>query len=413
MSEEKKPKKDLRARLGRTIAPNTPGAPAITTPIVAPGKPAAIAAPPSAGGEVAAPAVVAPPVLAPPVAAPGLKTPFGGADIAPPPFAQPKAAEPAKPRPPADPFAAGPSSQGPQEVRIVFDDKTAVSDAEVGRTQRGRGLIVGILCLVVGIALGAGAGSMNGRRQIHNLAVRDGDEVAAHVNTASAVVTEAQTHLDAIVSAAGGGTSGTPSVAYSEIEALRALENPFPAAVFSRLNYNLFAVATVDDLFHYYNNVTLLWERFERIANRALPEARRAELDRTAQALGDNANAMFGAVLSIAEGVGPAGQLAFLEPVLEDGNPTGRMLARGTRTGTGREFAVWSGAEEITSSPEFVLLIDGAGSRGVLAEQAGAFTDFVREIQDLHALMEETMQVQGELTTALSDLAREEEIFAL
>lgn len=423
MSDEKKPKKDLRARLGRTIAPNTPGAPPIATPIVAPkaavgAPPAAVGAPnasaPIAAPPVAAPPVVAAPVIAPPAVGPGLRTPFGGSDIAPPPFAQPAAAEPPKPRPPADPFAAGPSSAGPQEVRIVFDDKTAVSDSEVGRTQRGRTAIVATLCIVVGVALGAGAGSMNGRRQIHNMAVRDGDEIYEHVNTASTVVLEAQTHLDAIATAAGGGSGGTPSVAYAEIEALRALENPMTAGMFARLNYNLFAVATVDDLFHYYNNVMLLWERIERIANRTLPEARRAELDRTAAALGDNANAMFGAVLSVAEGIGPAGQLAFLEPVMgEDGNPTGRMLARGTRTGTGREFAVWTGEEEISSAPEFVLLIDGAGSRGVLAEQAGAFTDFVREIQEIHALMEETVQIQGQLTTALSALAREEEIFAL
>lgn len=446
MSDDKKPKKDLRARLGRTITPNTPGAPAIATPIVAPkvGAAAAVAPPPAVGGpqDVAPPPVAAPVIAPPAIAAPpvgGGKSPFGGADIAPPPFARPQS-EPPKPKPPSDPFAAGAPAQ---EVRIVFDDKTAVSDSEVGRTQRGRTFIVAGLCLAVGAALGGGGGSMNGRRQIHNMAVRDGHEIYDHVNTASSVVLEAQTHLDAIVSAAGGGAGGTPSVAYAEIEALQALENPLVAGMFSRLNYNLFAVATVDDLFHYYNNVLLLWERFERIAARTLPPARRAELDRTATALGSNAtatfgavltttdgaasadtsgcpaecpsaaSAMFGAVLSVAEG-NVVAQLAFLEPVMgEDGAPTGHVLARGTRTGAGRDFEVYTGEEEITDSPTHVLLVDGAGSRGVLAEQAGAFTDFVREIQELHALMEETVQVQGELTTALSALAREEEIFAL
>lgn len=401
---DNKPKKDLRARLGRTIAPNTPGAPAIAPPSVG-------AAAPDAGGDapIAPPAIAAPPIAAPPIAAP---SPFGGGDIAPPPFAQPaaKAAEPPKPRPPADPFAAGPSSAGPQEVRLVIDEKP-VDDAESGRGGRGRTWIVASICLVLGGVFGGGFTSVNERNITYNLSVRDGRSIYASVSEASTHVLEAQTHINAIATAAGR-SDGTRAVAYSEIEALRAIANPMPAQNFSRKSYWRFAAGTVDDLFHYYNNIQLLWEGIERLGATTLPEARRAELDRTAAAVDERATATFGAVLMVAPeeaGGGIIGQLAFLEA----GAEPGRVLARGTRTGAGREFALWTPENEIGTAPEFVIAIDGAGSAGVLAIQTGAFGDFVRDIQELDTLMDETIETQGRLTTALGEIATLPEVFTL
>src|SRR5688572_27208134 len=57
--ESKKPRniKDLKARLGRTIAPNTQQAPAAVPPPVAPGMPGPAVPPPSMGVGPAAPAV--------------------------------------------------------------------------------------------------------------------------------------------------------------------------------------------------------------------------------------------------------------------------------------------------------------------------------------------------------------------
>ncbi len=410
---DNKPKKDLRARLGRTIAPNTPGAPAIAPPSVG-GK--GVAPPDLGGGDapaaaVSPPAIAAPPIAAPPIAAP-MASPFGGGqDIAPPPFAQPAPkAEPVRPKQPSDPFAAGPSSQGPQEVRLVIDEKP-VDDSEVGRASRGRTAIVAALCAVLGAAVGGGFMSVNERNITYNLSVRDGRSIYASVNTASTVVLEAQTHINAIATAAGR-TDGTRSVAYSDIETLRALENPMPAQNFSRKSYWRFAATTVDDLFHYYNNVQMLWAGIERLGATTLPAARRPELDRTAAGIDERANATFGAVLMVAPeeaGGGIIGQLAFLEA----GAEPGRVLARGTRTGAGREFGLWTPENEIGTAPEFVIAIDGAGSVGVLGIQTGAFGEFVRDIQELDTLMDETVETQGRLTTALGEIATLPEVFTL
>lgn len=411
---DNKPKKDLRARLGRTISPNTPGAPAITPPAVGAAKPAAEAPAAAAGGDApaAAPAVAPPaiaaPAIVPPIAAPA-KLPFGGADIAPPPFAQPKA-EPAKPKPPADPFAAGPSAGGPQEVRLVIDEKP-VDDHEVGRQARGRTAVVAAICLLLGAVVGGGFVSVHERNITYNLSVRDGRAIYNTVNDASSHVLEAQQLIDRIAAAAAR-TDGTRAVEYEAITTLRAMENPMPAQNFSRRSYWRFAAGTVDDLFHYYNNVQLLWEGIERLGNSTLPEARRAELDRTARGVDERANATFGAVLMVAPeeaGGGIIGQLAFLEAGAEPGH----VLARGTRTGAGREFALWTPENEISTSPEYVIAIDGAGSTGVLAVQTGAFGDFVRQIQELDQLMDETVETQGRLTTALGEIATLPEAFQL
>jgi hypothetical protein len=412
---DNKPKKDLRARLGRTITPNTPGAPAITPPGAAPAAAEGAEAPAAAAAGGAAPPIAAPPIAAPailaPIAAPA-KLPFGGPDIAPPPFAQPKAAEEpkAKPKPPADPFAAGPAAAGPKEVRLVIDEKP-VDDSETGRQSRGRSLIVASICLVLGAVIGGGFVSVHERNITYNLSVRDGRAIYNTVNDASARVLEAQQLIDRIAQAAAR-TDGTRAVDYASITTLRAMENPMPAQNFSRRSYWRFAAGTVDDLFHYHNNLQRIWESIERLANTALPEARRAELDRTASGVDERANATFGAVLSLAPeeaGGGVIGQLAFLEAGTEEGH----VLARGTRTGAGREFALWTPEGEISATPEFVIAIDGAGSTGVLAVQTGAFGEFVRQIQELDQLMDETVETQGRLTTALGEIASLPEAFQL
>jgi hypothetical protein len=447
MSDDKKPKKDLRARLGKTIAPTTPGAP----PIAVPGAPPV--APPGAvaGGDVAPPpavvappAAVAPPIVAPPIVAPPVAAPAAlfGADVAPPPFAKPAPApEPPKPRPPADPFAAGPQSAGPQEVRLVFDDKP-VHDEEVGRQQRGRFFLVAGVCLIVGAALGAGGGSMNARRALYNVTVRDGHDIFTAVDTASRTVLDAQQKIDALVAAAAGQGGQPPRVDYASIEQLRALEIPLRAGAFARKNYGAFQPQTVDDLFSYYNNIQQIWAQITHLVSTTLPEARRSELDRTASATApsspeapssldecraalrhseldrtasataDLASAQFGAVLvtvSEDQGGGIMGQLAFIEPASTEG----RVIARGTRGGPGREMQVFAPGVTIGSSPTHVLLIDGAGSRGVLATQTGAFGQYVNDIRELKQLMDQTIEIQGRLTTALGEIARLEEVFAL
>lgn len=406
MSDDKKPKKDLRARLGKTIAPTTPGAPPIAIPGATPGgdiAPPSIAAPP-----VAAPAIIAPPVAAAPSA-------LFGNDLAPPPFAQPAPAAAPRPVQPSDPFAAPVGqSVGPQEVRLVIDEKP-VSDDEVGRTQRGRTLLVAAVCILVGAALGAGGSSMNGRRALYNVTVRDGHDIFTSVDTASRTVLDAQAKVDACVAAAAGQGGQPARVDYASIEQLRALENPLQAGAFARKNYGGFQPATVDDLFAYYNNVQQLWSLFQHLQATTLAESRRAELDRTATATSEAASQQYGAVLVQApadSGGGIVGQLAFLEEAPAEGNQP-RVLARGARGGQGRAMGVFGPGVEIGSSPTHVLIIDGAGSRGVLASQTGAFGEYVNSIREIKTLMDQTIEIQGRLTTSLGEIARLQEVFAL
>lgn len=409
MSDDKKPKKDLRARLGRTISPNTPGAAPIAAPNV--GGAAAPAAAPAA--VTPPPAGVTPPVVAPPIAAPvgvaAPKLPFGGPEVAPPPFAQPKAApESVRPKAPVDPFAAGPAvAAGPQEVRLVIDDKP-VDESEVGRKQRGRNFLLLGIGLVVGALLGGGFGSMNGRNVLYNVTVRDGHEIYETVTTASTRVLEAQTKIDRLVERAAGAGGQPAGVDYATIEELRAMEVPLSAGAFARKNYGAFQPGTVDDLFAYYNNVQLLWERIGRLAATTLNESRRAELDRTAQAATDSASALYGVVpVSTDEGI--LGSLVFLEPI--EGQT--KIMARGRRGGPGRELDRFVADTEIGTSPSSVLVVDGAQSAGVLAEQLGAFRQYVNDIRELKTLMDQTVEIQGRLTTSLGEIARLQEVFAL
>src|SRR5690606_11488321 len=146
MAEEqpKQPRKNLKARLGRTIAPG-----------VQPG---------GVGGDGVAP----PPGGDEPIPPPANLTQggpvLGASSVVVPPFLQKQ-----KKRGVAsdDPFAAGEEPQGPREVRLVFDDK-AVAESETGRAGR-RGLIGAIAgAALYAVRVGYGSGSAMYDRRIHN-----------------------------------------------------------------------------------------------------------------------------------------------------------------------------------------------------------------------------------------------------
>ncbi|MDW8247455.1 MAG: hypothetical protein RMJ84_12875 [Sandaracinaceae bacterium] len=410
MSDEKKAKKDLRARLGKTIVPTSSGAPSLGVPgvpFVPPGGapiPGGVPTDPLAGS-AATPGIPAPAPVVPPLG--GV-----GGDVPPPPFAPPASPAPA-PRPQLDPFAAQPGAvpAQPTEVRLVIDEKPVAAE-EVGKQAALRNLIiVGAVAALLGFVLGAGAGSMNGRRGIYNITVRDGKAIFEALQKASGTVEEAQRLVNRCIEKAG---SQPPSVDYEAIKAIQALENPLPAGVFARRNYNAFQPETVDLLFQYYNNVQELWRKFQHLANTTLPDARRQELDRTAQAGGEAATSKFGAVIVPVpedQGGGYVGQLAFLEPDPQ-GNPQ-KMLARPSRGSPGRVFSIFAPGASLGKEPTHVLVIDNQGSRGVLVNQLGAFGQYVGELREIKALVDQTMEIQGRLIQQLSEIAKLEEVFAL
>jgi hypothetical protein len=398
MSDDKKPKKDLRARLGRTISPNTAGAPApIAPPGAAPGRASVPPPPVAAPGPASIPAppggLVPPPVIAPgnPFASPGIVPPFGKPQSVP-----PKAAAP-------DPFAAGPSSAGPQEVRLVFDDK-AVEDIEVGRKNTGRtAMLVGV-CILLGGGLGYGVASTNDRNRIYNDIVDDGKSIAESVNTASPVILDVQAKVDRLAAAALG-EGGQPRVEYETIAALQALENPFPAGIFNRRKYGLFNAEAVDALFQYYDHVQRLWAALQRLAV-STSQQRRAELDRTATATGERANALYGLVPQSTDD-GIKGVLVFVQL-----QPSGKALVRPSQSQPGRELDLFTADTEVGSGANTVILIDGRQSAGVLSEQRGAFGTYAADLLALKRLVTETVELQGRVTTALAEIARLEHSFA-
>lgn len=411
-----KKKRDLRARLGRTITPKTKGDDPAAPPGVAPPPAAEPAAPAPAAPQAAAPAAapaapkpkpkVTPPpagVTPPPVGVAAPPPGIGGSSpgaIAAPPFAQPAA--PAAPAGPADPFSAAAPVVQEKVVRLEFDDRL-VQDAEVGKKRTFVVAIVGAVTLVVGMVLGFFGGSTVENNKIFDRTVRDAQSIYASVNQASSTVTAVQRHMNTIVAAAAGNESeGTrPGVDYDTITALRALEQPFDAAAFTGKNYNAFSPDTVHDLFQYLMNVARIWQELQHLAAMTLPETARPALDESAQAVGETATTTYGAVLTRNEEGLLVGSLAFVRP----GSEEGTFEARATRNGRAISVGLFNAAEDQVveaGTPHFFVLVDGGSSRGVLAEQTGAFGRYLNELRELKPLVDQTVEIQGRLLQSIS-----------
>ncbi|MEZ4248353.1 MAG: hypothetical protein R3B99_08955 [Polyangiales bacterium] len=402
MTDAKKPRKikDLKARLGRTIAPNTPGEDddeAVPAPNVGG---AAVPAPAAAADPVPPPGgIVAPPAAVKPKPKPAVPGPGG---IVAPPFAQ-KQAAPSTP-PPSDPFSAAPVAAGPQEVRLVFDDRP-VEDDEVGRKKRSRNYLLLGLGLALGIILGYGTGSMMNDRKTYNAAVRDGKDLYEAVRTASTTVTEAQRLIDQAVTAARGAPGKAPAVDYAAMDSLRGLSKPFEANVFSRKNYNLFEPATVDGLFDYYNHINTIWGRIEGMVASTSGEQRRNELNEAAEAV-EGAAALTGCMLAVEEDRWVC-NLGYVR--IDEGGGSKVYVRASRRARQEAEREIYAGGEPTEGQ---VVLINTAASMGVLGEQSSLFAEYVRDISQLKAMLDETVTLQGTLEQSLGQIAANEEIFA-
>ncbi len=401
MAATKKPRKikDLKARLGRTIAPNTPqGGDAVVPPPGSVTPPGGQASTPAPGGVVPPPGGVVPPpggVVPPPSSAPpGIVTP---------PFAQKQQASP--PAAAADPFAAQQPAAGPQEVRLVIDDKP-VDDAEVGRQRKSRTPLLLGLGALVGLLLGYFSGSVMNDRKIHNMAVRDGKEIYAAVREASNTVSEAQRLIDQAVTKARGSAGQPPSVDYESIEALRGLEKPFGANVFARKNYQLFRTDTVDALFDYYNRVNQMWNRIDSIVAMTAGDQRREELNNSAASM-ENATALIGCLIRVEDNRFQC-NLGFVT-LPEGGN--GKVSIRPSqRSRSSVEKDLYVGEGDL-SGGDYIILVNNQQSMGVLGTQSSLFAEYVREIGSLKALADETTEIQGRLETGLGEVASNEEVF--
>ena len=391
----KKPRKikDLKARLGRTIAPNTQQGEGAVAP------PPGVGAQPTAQPQpkpAVAPGEVVPPAVSKP-ASPGIVAP---------PFAKPKP----KPAPVADPFgspAGASQAPKPQEVRLVFDDKP-VEDAEVGRKRKAKTFMLLGLGALLGLVLGYLSGSVMNDRRIHNMAVRDGQDLYAAVQEASNTVSEVQRLTDEAVRTARGAPGKAPAVDYDAITAMRALEKPFTANVFSRKNYGLFRADVVDAMFDYYNHINQVWARIEAVSAMTSGDTRRQELDASAASM-ENATALIGCLVRVADDRYQC-NLGFVR--LPEEGEGGIQIRASQRSRQEAEKQLWVGAEDADlSSGEFVILINNEQSMGVLGSQSNLFAEYVREIGGIKALIDETTELQGRVETGLGEVASNAELF--
>jgi len=404
--------KNLKARLGKTVTPGQIGQPGPRAPSAPPTggsapafgapPPRPVSMPPGGGSAPAFGAPVARPLSAPSAPKVGVPVPS---------FAQPKAAPvaatPAQPARPADPFAAS-SGRGvvaaEKQIRLVIDG-SAVDESEIGRKSLTRGIVVAAVGVALGIALGYALGSTVGDRNMFRLAVQDGKDIYAKVQEVSKGVETAKTKLKDALNSMTPGTGA--KIDYGAIEALIALPKPFSANAFHRKRYGAFKESTVDDLFDYYNNVNILWGRFEGMAAKTTPKKREL-LNQSAQATEELMTAQYGLNPFTVE-TQTFGRLVYVTippPAPDQEGPPETVQVSSTQGGRAVDKTLYAGQPEIAEKPDnFVILIEKGQSMSILGQPSKAFSEIRADFVELNAIMAKTMETQGRLLTELGQIA--------
>jgi hypothetical protein len=425
--------KDLKARLGRTMTPGQAGG---SMPPVGPGSLPA----PSVGGSLPPPAVRGPatPAGAPfpgapgSVPAPAFSQPARPASQQPSPSRRPgplpgvpgfsaPAPAPAA-RPAAGPFEVGAPVQAVEKkVRLVIDD-SAVKEDEIGRKSTTRNVVLIVIGLVLGLGAGFGVGSTGAERNQFKMAVHDGKDIYARISEVSKSLDEAKGYLKTAVDASQGGPGKQAHIDYKAIEQLRAIKKPFSAGEFSRRRYLAFPTAVVDDLFEYYNNINILWAKFESLGTKTTGDRAREALNKSAQSADALMSADYGVVLA-KSGDAFIGGLVVVRPKPADAAAAEPKEAKGkgkdkekddapimlvsSRDG-GREVErkLFTGQADFSEkSDAYVMLVDKARSMGTLGTSANLFGQLRGDLVDAQGLINKTSEIQGRLITELQKVA--------
>jgi hypothetical protein len=311
--------------------------------------------------------------------------------------APPRQSMPSAPMP-SDPFAVAQPVQAAREVRLVIDDKTAVDDAEIGRKSAGKFLIAALAVGLVGLAIGWFVGSTARERQLYDLVLQDAKDVYGSVSTASATVEKAAKLIDQAVKSAAPGAGKSVEIDFKTLEELRKLEKPFPADVFSRKHYRALDSSTVDSLFQYYNNTNLLWAKIAVISAKSLPPNAREALTKSAKSAGDLSSTEFGCVPFKDDKNFSCGIVTVAKG--EDGKVTAV-----TRAGS-HEKTAYAGQDLTSKTSDYVIMIDKGRSNEALSGATGQFQSFARDLMEAKTLADQTVQIQGQLTTQLGNVAK-------
>lgn len=417
-SPGKKPRdiKNLKARLGRTITPGQAGLP---TP--APGAVPAVATPPI--GSIPPGATPAPGAL--PTPAPGaLTAPSAGVPgaIAAPPFAQkaaadaaPAAAAPAKAKS-ADPFAAADAATiaASKKITLVIDD-SAVDQSEIGRETKKGAIVAFAMGSALGLILASAFMSTANERGQYNMAVRDGKAIYSKIQEVSKVLNEVKKHMKSAVVASQSTPSKVASVDYKAIEAVVAMERPFQANEFHRRRYLAFPTHVVDNLFDYYNNMNLLWDRFTMLGAKTTGSKKRKALDESAKAADGLIKVQYGIVTMKAnEQIVTA--IVYLEiPPPDPDNPPEpgagpKLMVSSAPGGRQVERELYIGQEDFAeNNGKYVFLVDKVRSGSVLGEPANLFSKYKRNLMEVNAILTKNSEIQGRLLKELGKVASLEE----
>ena len=305
----------------------------------------------------------------------------------------------------------GTTSKGPaqQEVRIVVDEQ-AVATAHEGKSRRVRKLMImsGTGAALLGLFLGILSSTVMGKRSEYNVAVRDGKAVYEGVRAAADQVTEAKRLLDRAAGAAKARPGEGPSVDYEAIEQLRALPTPFTAADFAGLHYTKFNRETVNALFVYARQVGELWNKFDSLAGRVLPESRRTELNEAAQDETAITTSPTGCVPTLGEGGFRCG-LVYVDMPDADAAAT-KLKVRVTRGSKPFEKELYLGQDLRQNASNYVILTNPQQSAGVLGQRKNAFASYRQDLAEIAQLMDSTLETQGGLEKGLGAVAGLDEI---
>ncbi|MCB9661503.1 MAG: hypothetical protein R3B40_23040 [Polyangiales bacterium] len=388
----------MKARLGRTIAPSTVNAGG-----------GDIAPPPNLGGVVPPPSTVG-----------GLPGPVLGQakpKIEAPPMVQAQQAaaaeeEERRKKKKADPFAAGEAAAGPQQVRIVLDGEP-VADAEVGRKQAGKMVAFGVVFAIVGAIIGVTvAGARNSSEQ-REAAIRDARTILEAAQEAQSAVVQAQQLVDRAVNASNPQRTGGAAVDYEAIQGLRAIERPtYNVATFAQTQFNQFSAAA-QPIIQYHMLLEQLFTTIEQVANHTLNARNRASLDEAAAALsGVATDSLARPTTGCVPGV-VGGQLVcnmhFLDwPTTPPTTPMTTVPVRPSRRTPPTDKTIYTG-QPLTTTPEnYVIITNPTTSRDVLGAQGAEFDDYRRSLAELRALVNQTIEVQGQLEQALGQIVAHE-----
>lgn len=329
-----------------------------------------------------------------------------------PPFAQqqPAPAAPAK----TDPFGGAGAAAAPaveaKKVTLVVDE-SSVQDSEIGRGASTRNLFIVAAGLVAGIAVGYMVGNTTGDRRLWNRVISDAKDLYKTVDEVSKVVDQAKKQVQAISDASNGGPGREATVDHKAIAELAKIPKPLTAAAFYQKRYKAFQSGTVDDLFDYYGNINVLWDKFAELEAKTRGADKQEALKKSAEIADFLINNQYGMVPREA-GDTFTGDLVYVSipaPQYDEQGeqiPSAALNVSSKAGGETVEKQRYLGQPDFGKKPsDYVILVNKSLSMGILGQPASLFGEYRRDVSEISALMSKTIEIQGRLIKTLSDVA--------